>query len=877
MSSTMFLLFRGPAAVRAFPMAITAMRGLTYLLGLCLIVCCWCSTPSAAATPAGAKDQKSFQQQLDIARKHRDAGDLPAAHQQYEKLASSAEVPLRERCEARLELGHAYFAAGQYAAARSQYAKLADTADVPPPYPSLAQLQIAASYVRQQSFAVARREYAKLQSMAAAPSHHRWEAQECLRELARLEAGLPARDPAWSRTTLPKRAAPGAEYYIAPDGNDEHPGTRQQPFATLERARDAIRQLKKTQGGLPRGGVVVYLRGGRYPRKETFRLVMEDSGTAESPIVYRAVAGESPILDAGRVLAGFQPVTDPAVLARLPETARAKVLQLDLKAAGVQDLGQMRCRGYGGSAAPVVELFFDGAPMPLARWPNRGFVTVGKLIAAGEPPARQAVFEYEGDRPARWTRARDLWLYGYFEHYWADGSMPVEAIDPQARQIKVDLKPSRVRRIEPGKPYLALNLLEEIDEPGEWYLDRQTGMLYFYPPAELANRSVQLSMLNDPIVQLAGVSHVILQGLVLEYGRAGGIVIEGGTDCLVAGCTVRRLGGDGIVIQGGARHGILSCDIHTLGRGATRVQGGDRKTLTPSGHFVENCHIYDFSRIDRTYTPAVWTDGVGTRIAHNLYHDSPGHGMRLEGNDHLVEFNEAYNVVWESDDQAAMEMYGNPTYRGVVFRYNFFHNIANRFDRPCGQAGIRLDDGICGVLIYGNIFYRCSTMLFGGVQIHGGKENIVENNIFVDCKYAVSFSGWGQKRWETFLASPTVVRHLQAVNISQPPYSTRYPELAQLAENPDVNKVWRNLVFRCGQFLARDRGIQDLASNLVTDQDPGLVDIDRLDFRLKHTTALDRAGMRQIPFAEIGLYKDDLRPSWPTKRTIDRYTAHALK
>ena len=764
-----------------------------------------------------------------------------------------------------LTQAHAFLAAGQYEAARAEYAKLAGAKDAPAPYPSLAQLQIGASYGRQQDYAAARTEYAKLEAMPAAPPHHRWEARECLREIERLEAGLPARDPAWSRVQLPKRPAPGAAFYVAAHGNDADPGTPQRPFATIERARDAIRQLK-TAGGLPRGGVAVYLGGGRYPRKQTFRLTAEDSGTAESPIVYRAAAGESAVLDGGTRLSGFQPIQDAAILARLPEAARAKVLALDLKAAGVTDLGEMRHRGYGVSAAPVLEVFYDGKPMPLARWPNEGFVHVGKVIRSGAEPAaaRQAVFEYEGDRPARWTQARDLWLYGYWEHYWADGAMPVLSVDPRLRQITAN--PSRVRTIQPGKPYLAFNLLEEIDEPGEWYLDRSTGVLYFYRPEAPANGVVQLSLLPEPMVQMDSVAHVTLEGLVLELGRADGIVIRGGQDCLVAGCTVRRLGGDGVSIAGGARHGVLSCDLHTLGRGGTRVQGGDRKTLEPSGHFVENCHIYDFSRIDRTYTPAVWTDGVGTRIAHNLYHDSPGHGMRLEGNDHLVEFNEAYNVVWESDDQAAMEMYGNPTYRGVVFRYNFFHDIANRFDRPCGQAGIRLDDGICGVLIYGNVFYRCSTALFGGVQIHGGKENVVENNVFVDCKQAISFSGWGQKRWEAFLANPHVAKQIQAVDIAKPPYSTRYPELARLAVNADVNRIWRNLVWRCGQFLTRDRGIQELASNHLADQDPGFADLSRLDFRLKHpSAALDRAGMRPIPFAEIGLYQDDLRPSWPAR------------
>lgn len=188
-----------------------------------------------------------------------------------------------------------------------------------------------------------------------------------------------------------------------------------------------------------------------------------------------------------------------------------------------------------------------------------------------------------------------------------------------------------------------------------------------------------------------------------------------------------------------------------MGAGGARVDGGDRKTLTPGEHFVENCHIWDFSRVDRVYAPAVHVDGVGQRIAHNLFHDSPHHGMRVEGYEHAVEFNEIHSVVYEFDDQAGIDIYGNPAYRGLMLRYNFWHHIGSGYN-VAGQSGIRLDDFISDVLIYGNVFYRCAGGRFGGVQIHGGKDNFVDNNLFIDCKAAVSFSPWGQTRWLQRLA-----------------------------------------------------------------------------------------------------------------------------
>jgi len=118
---------------------------------------------------------------------------------------------------------------------------------------------------------------------------------------------------------------------VAVDGNDRNPGTETQPFATLERARDAVRELKKSRG-LPKGGVAVFLRGGVYRIEKTFALSEEDSGTEAAPVVYRSYPNEEVRLVGGKEIGGFQPVKDAAVLRRIPEEARGHVLQADLKA-----------------------------------------------------------------------------------------------------------------------------------------------------------------------------------------------------------------------------------------------------------------------------------------------------------------------------------------------------------------------------------------------------------------------------------------------------------------------------------------------------------------------------------------------------------------
>jgi tetratricopeptide (TPR) repeat protein len=805
---------------------------------------------------------------LNLARAGRRERRFGEAREQYAKVLTMAELSPRDRRNVRLELGHTCVEAGDFSRARAEYEKVAADGDAPPQYQSYARLLVARTYTRERAWAAAKREYEKLAAKESAPAVHREEARQRLRELPRVQAGLPARDPAWSRVQLAPKPAPAVKLHVAAKGSDNNAGTLDRPFATLERARQAIRDLRKG-GELPAGGVAVYVRAGEYRRTETFKLGAEDSGTEKAPVTYRAYESESVRLSGGVKLTGFKAVDEPAVLARLPEEARGKVVQVDLRAQGITDLGQMRPYGYGFGPAPVTELFFDGKAMQPARWPNEGFLRTGKVTAAEGD--RGPTVEYEGDRPSRWKQAADIRAFGYWVWDWAADTIGVASVDAQAHRVTMAQSPAY--GIQPGHRYYFLNILEELDAPGEWYLDRANAILYLYPPTDPARADVRLSMLEAPMVQMDNVSNVTLQGLTLETSRGDGVIVNGGDHCLIAGCTIRQIAGTAVTISGGTGHGVLGCDLYTLGRGGTRIAGGDRKTLAPGGHFVENCDIHDFSRLVRTYAPAVHMDGCGNRIAHNLMYDSPGHAMRIEGNDHVIELNEIHDVVYESDDQGGLDIWFNPAYRGLIMRYNYWHHIGSGLT-GCGQAGIRLDDAISGVHVYGNIFYRCSSALFGGIQIHGGKENVVENNIFVACKAAISLSEWGEERWKQFCASPEVVKATTVdVDISKPPYSTRYPELAHLTENHGHNYIWRNLAYDCGEFLMRDPGVLDVMDNLVTGQDPGFVDAAHGNFGLsKASTVCDRFGFEPVPFDEIGLYKDRLRASWPAaNKAGERY------
>jgi len=139
--------------------------------------------------------------------------------------------------------------------------------------------------------------------------------------------------------------------------------------------------------------------------------------------------------------------------------------------------------------------------------------------------------------------------------------------------------------------------------------------------------------------------------------------------------------------------------------GGLSIIGGDRKTLTPGRHQALNNHIWRFSQHQLTWAFGISFGGVGCRAAHNLIHDAPHQAVLLGGNDHVFEFNEVHHVCTECDDCGALNKGGNPSCRGNVIRFNYFHDLGSVMGH--GSAAVYLDDGDGGELVLGNVFVRC--------------------------------------------------------------------------------------------------------------------------------------------------------------------------
>lgn len=733
-------------------------------------------------------------------------------------------------------------------AARSGFEAVLSEASAPAFVRALAYLGLAETALAETNSVAAVAAWKRQAADTTLNRFHRELAERRLLEADRIRNGQSARAAAEFRETLPAISDSATTLHVSTRGSDAGDGSASQPFATLERAREAIRQLKKNSSSkLPPGGVRVLVEAGDYPVRRTFRLSAEDSGTMDAPVVYQSRPGTSARLRGGERILSWKPISEAAVKARLSPAVADAVLEADLKSLGQRDWGDAT------ALRKRPELFVNGVPQTLARWPNEGFVKTGEILGTNTFKVWNSIsgckdgrFRFVEDRARAWLDEPDVRLYGYWFWDWYEEFQKVTSIDGDDRSFAL-AEPWSNYGYRKDQRYYALNVFRELDQPDEWYLDRRTERLYWLPPAglEIAKAEIVLSMFDAPFIELKDARHVILQGLTLQEGRGDGIHISGGADCLVAGCIVRQMGGDAAVVKGGRHHGVFGCVLETLGCGGTRVAGGDRKTLEAGRHFVENCVVRDISRLKRTYTPAVHLDGCGNRIAHNRFENMPSSAMRIEGNDHVIELNLIRDVVKESDDQGGVDMFGNPLYRGVVIRWNRWSDI--RGGTHNGAAGVRLDDMISGVVVHGNIFERCGAVIFGGVQIHGGKENLVDNNLFLDCFAGVSFSRWGEKRW-----LESTARFVEQA--SAQPYAGRYPELAIMKIGADVNDLSRNVFVRNGRPFLRDGGVPRAALNGVITETNALETISVAE-TLRASAPWRSRLFEPIPLAEIGPYE----------------------
>lgn len=674
-----------------------------------------------------------------------------------------------------------------------------------------------------------------------------------------------------------------ATLHVSTTGHDQQPGTAAAPLATLQQALAKARDLHAAN---PTEKVTILLEPGRYPLLKPISLVHADSNLdiiAREPGKTR-LSGSTDI-----PASAFKTVDDPAILKLLDPSAASQVRVADLTLLGIPPQPPIIPRRWP-NVTVLPEVFFNDQRMTLARWPDHDWTTISKIVDPGSKmndgtvvsaqkgpdgkPGKPVAgtFAFEEDRPLRWDVSRNFFVRGYWCFDWAEDCVSVAKLDKQAKTITMGSQHTfGLRQGNPSpRRWYAFNLLEELTQPGEFYLDHKTNKLYLIPPANLEQATIRLTLNRSEIFKLDQAHHVTFRHLILEEAGAG----FKATNCnnlAIEACTVRNMHHTGISVHDGKNARIIACDVHHTGTGGISLSGGNFKELIPTNHLVENCHIHHFSIHKLTYSNGISLYGIKNVARHNLISHAPHMAVGMSGNDGLFEYNIVHDVCLAADDSGALYKGRNPARRGNVIRYNLWHSIGKPMGH--GVAAIYFDDGDVGETVFGNIFFRCGDPgrgSFGTVFSHGGHDITAENNVFIECKRPLGSAPWNFARWQAMIKSSLwQTRLLKEVNITQPPYTTRYLDFKDFMnptpEQKRVSHARRNLLLYCADTISGNWQFD--SSNLVTDTDPGFVDLNAGNFNFKPDAPIFKLipGFQPIPCDKIGLYASPLRPVVPQK------------
>lgn len=547
------------------------------------------------------------------------------------------------------------------------------------------------------------------------------------------------------------------DLFVAPDGNDRWSGKLPQPdsrcadgpFATLERARDAIRQLKAGQN-LTRP-LTVMLRGGTYRLLKPFILRPEDSGASTGSVIYAAYPGEKPIISGGKTISGLKQAEGALWAAELPEVKS----------------GDWCFR----------QLFVNGRRRNRARFPREGILPIiaapprHSIDWAGTPDSddgdnlNKKAFQFRpGDIRRVWRNLSDVEVVVL--QYWMAPRMRIESIDEENHVVLFTGKSRRPFTWSNG--YYIDNVFEGMDAPGSWYLDREKGILFYHRlPEEDIDKVEVVAPVTEQLVRLEGdvdgrnfVSNVGFRGLAFchtscplpeegyvchqaEITPPAAIHAEGAVRCRIENCELAHLGGWGIEFGRGCKdNAIVKNTIRDVGAGCVKIgeptncKENEEEacgTVISDNRFLEGGQVY-------LGPAAVWIGQSGRNtISHNEISGPFMWGVSVGWNwnyfplnrarDNLVEYNHVHHLgTGILGTHGAIYCLGVSP--GTVIRNNYIHHIfQSKWWKGAGE-GIILDNGCSGILIENNVVHDavaggwgCNFNCFG---------NIVINNIFAN-------------------------------------------------------------------------------------------------------------------------------------------------
>lgn len=469
-------------------------------------------------------------------------------------------------------------------------------------------------------------------------------------------------------------------------------------------------------------GITVVFDSGDYRIDDTVVIDKEFS----LPLEILALSGENVNFDNRISLGEPVEITDPDVLGRVNEN----VLCYSLEGYGIDDL-----KPYGQSySVDCSDLLVSGEKklMGLARYPNDGYLTIkqvkdnGHFSSTNENDSnnRGGTFGYSGADTSAWKDKSDIWMFCYPEHTW------------QHLFIKLnDVSDKEVKTFHPakngffwGQGFYFVNILEELDSPNEYYIDRDSKKIYLYK----GDSDIRITEYSKPFLKIEGVSDITFKNVNFYGTRSGAIDINNSHNIDFDGCEVSCVGKYGIDMKDVTDCDFVNGEISYCGTGGIKIESGDKSTMKSCGNKIINNRIHDFGFFETTYNPAITINSIGDTISHNDIYNCDHMAISAYGNNNIYEYNDIHDVLRYTDDAGAIYTGRSWITGGNIFRFNYFHNMNKSLNSLTNNA-IYLDDIMFNAIIYGNIFENVET----GVFVHGGRCNEMYSNVFVDVEKPV--------------------------------------------------------------------------------------------------------------------------------------------
>lgn len=709
----------------------------------------------------------------------------------------------------------------------------------------------------------------------------------------------------------------GQKIFVSTVGDDSGDGSEEEPLRTLEKAIDVANEMREDSDKL----IEILLREGTYSVTNTIKII---NSQKDDPLLkISAYQDEKVTINAGVdiPLSAMSIADSDFTNAIIDKPNAGSVLQYNLKDAQIEDLGEISLRGHliSDEKEAQAELSLNGEVQKLAGWPNGEYTGLIKPTDSNEYGKRTksgiangCSFQVNYDRPSQWSKPEQAWLSGTIGPNYEFDYYPVSRFDSEEKRVYLSRGALEKYYTEPY--YRFENVPEELDEPGEYYIDRQSGMLYFYPPEDAPKDSVLTITMSTPTLGVSGKApnsmfrienskNIVFENLIFKGGRGSAITGKNNSNIQFINCEINSFGENGIRFDASTDIKISDCKIHDVGQdGILFVSCGNYKTLSPSNIVVSNNDIYNFARLERSYKTGIdfGYRCVGATAANNHIHNGPHAGMIFYGVNNDIYGNEFDNLVTEFSDMDALYCNNSnyPWERGNKIHNNYFHNIGKSSMNGRHQINvraIRTDNRGCGLNIYENLFYNIGDGGNGngnngiGAITAEGTRNRIFNNLFVDCNEAY-FNTLQYKEIETAddgTLYPDTIINSSGVEVANtingakvadlkkqmenylPVYGKQFPELYKyFYEHPNMSKTnefKNNMIINIVIPLSNINGTQNeegfrgsqmltaASGNYVSTSDPGFVSYDNGNLELSSSATLLVEGLPKFEMSSFGI------------------------